>query len=311
MKIIDDFIFIGKFKKLLGIVCFSGFLFGVTFISFDADAQDACADVDGGIAECTCDENYMSSLKAHATMTGQRTLSQYENIIVKPDSVLEYTCFDMFLGQAGHGIAKIFSNKEDGWNGTDTGREPSGNDTTTAASLQANVLAEANSYLSSNFGHNYLGGKYTGDAIRDPDMPSTALTGDDAISAYNGCAVMQGVWTAAKCHNFTSGAGENFSTFEEYKSGQVDPETFPRTLPEACQGFASWDTHINAATGETSTWWAAGQGSKTQTAFNVVSNALKPGNCSGSQPTGVKDSDGNEDGFCTNPGCSYSGSGCE
>lgn len=40
-----------------------------------------------------CDPEYMQAMKARAWMEAQREISQNQNLIFKPDSVLEYSCF--------------------------------------------------------------------------------------------------------------------------------------------------------------------------------------------------------------------------
>src|SRR5437016_4882806 len=52
-----------------------------------------------GIARATpttpCDPEYMDALEARAYLEAQREVAQNQNYILKPDSVLEYTCFDL------------------------------------------------------------------------------------------------------------------------------------------------------------------------------------------------------------------------
>lgn len=47
----------------------------------------------------TCDESFYDVLVDRATMEAQRELTQNQNIVPRPDSVLNMTCFDQFLDQ--------------------------------------------------------------------------------------------------------------------------------------------------------------------------------------------------------------------
>src|ERR1044072_4359830 len=49
-------------------------------------------------ASTPCDPEYMDALEARAYLEAQREVAQNQNYILKPDSVLQYTCFDLFIG---------------------------------------------------------------------------------------------------------------------------------------------------------------------------------------------------------------------
>src|SRR5688500_5108068 len=57
--------------------------------------RNACA---GAPPVQPCDPLYMDAMEKRAWLAAQRESAMNQNIIVKPDSVLEYTCFDQFLG---------------------------------------------------------------------------------------------------------------------------------------------------------------------------------------------------------------------
>src|SRR5690349_5990742 len=66
-------------------------------------AATACVAISGtawaqSLPTTPCDPEYMDALEARAYLEAQREVAQNQNFILKPDSVLEYTCFDMFLG---------------------------------------------------------------------------------------------------------------------------------------------------------------------------------------------------------------------
>ena len=52
-----------------------------------------------------CDPQYMDALEARAWLEAEREISQNKNLIYKPDSVLEYTCFAGFLNEAASNFA--------------------------------------------------------------------------------------------------------------------------------------------------------------------------------------------------------------
>lgn len=50
--------------------------------------------------DTACDGNFMNQIQARAYMEASREVIMAQQMIHKPDSVLEYTCFDQFLNQA-------------------------------------------------------------------------------------------------------------------------------------------------------------------------------------------------------------------
>ncbi len=79
-------------------VCAS--LFASFIISGSSHAQFAAS---------PCDPNYYKSLEARAWLEAQREITQNQNLILKPDSVLEYTCFDKHLGVLAAQAPSLFS----------------------------------------------------------------------------------------------------------------------------------------------------------------------------------------------------------
>jgi hypothetical protein len=49
-------------------------------------------------AASSCDPAYYDTLQSRAWLEAQREITQNQNLIFKPDSVLQYTCFDKHLG---------------------------------------------------------------------------------------------------------------------------------------------------------------------------------------------------------------------
>ena len=139
----------------------------------------------------SCDPNYMNALEARAYLEAQREIAQNQNLILKPDSVLDYSCFAQNLGIVENVDNGLFSNQ---------------NPSSTYPGLQnviANVVGGAlTSYQVANFGNSsdkngpiYLGGRFLGNTsgIHDPR--------DQAAQSY-ACDQMVLVWNQARCMNF-------------------------------------------------------------------------------------------------------------
>ncbi|MGB4106970.1 MAG: hypothetical protein WBK55_04155 [Alphaproteobacteria bacterium] len=61
---------------------------------------------------CTCDADFMNQIYARAWLEGQRDVIKSEVLIRKPDSILEYTCFNQFNDLAVTRAAPLFSETE-------------------------------------------------------------------------------------------------------------------------------------------------------------------------------------------------------
>jgi hypothetical protein len=79
------------------------FAFLATFILVCATAAPANAQ------SSSCDPEYMDALKARAWMEAQREIAQNKNIISKPDSVLELSCFHHYLETLANRATFLFS----------------------------------------------------------------------------------------------------------------------------------------------------------------------------------------------------------
>ncbi len=184
------------------------------------------------IAPSPCDPNYYDSMEARAWLEAQREISQNQNLIFKPDSVLEYSCFDQFIGILASTAPNMFS-QSSRWG------SPPGN---ISSSLNNVVGSAYSSYKAGNFAHGYLGG-------RKGDFAPAGQT-----SPYT-CNIMNQVWESAKCMNFFDQPDQDgFFTFAEY----ADPARRDvRRLPPmpgdnpACagpgNGPAGWQGQINKA----------------------------------------------------------------
>jgi hypothetical protein len=230
------------------------------------------------IAESPCDPDYYDSMEARAWLEAQREITQNQNLIFKPDSVLEYTCFNQFLTVLADNADDMFS-ATNRWS-----TAPPGN----MAGTLGNLIGEAlNSYITANYNHPYLGGRQDGIS---------------ASGAAYSCDIMQKVWMKAKCFDFMHTPDKDgFFTFEEYSTS-----TDKRFLPDVCPHIQTrWQNEIKAAYDHNVTAW---------TEDDVVTffNKLDPANCSSADKiaTGIKVRRSQapteyDEKICLAPGCYY------
>ena len=170
-------------------------------------------------ATSACDPQYMDALEARAWLEAQREISQNANLIFKPDSVLQYTCFDKMAGAiAGDGGQQLFSEKGI------PGMKPSsvGSASSTDAQINNYVILSMNGYISGSFTHSYLN-----DRAENMEYTPHNTSGDPYF-----CEQMALVWNAARCMNFFDQPdSDGFFDFEYY--AKHDPRTLPKDLP-AC-----------------------------------------------------------------------------
>ncbi len=162
----------------------------------------------GAMAQTTpCDPEYMDALKARAWMEAQREISQNQQLIFKPDSVLEYSCFGAFLNRAASGSG-MTNNRLFSAVGVPGVTLPGGFGTNaTAGALNAMVGAPMASYLGSNFPDSFLDGRIATNYTPGAVSPS---------ASYN-CTMMQQVWQQARCMNFMNRANtDGFFDFNWY-----------------------------------------------------------------------------------------------
>ena len=184
------------------------------------------------IADSPCDEKYYESMAARAWLEAQREITQNQNIILKPDSVFEYTCFDRLLWELADHADQMLSD-------TSNYGSPLGSNSMDDA-LEALILGSLKPYMVANFEYydGLLGGHPAGLGIKH-----IVEANIDASSPYS-CDIMSRVWQAAKCINFiTEAEYDGFFPFEEYASNDDK-----RHLPTACTPIAAeWQNNINVA----------------------------------------------------------------
>jgi len=188
------------------------------------------ADKTGG-AE-TCDGDFMNQIYARAFMEAQRDVMMAETYIRKPDSTLEYTCFDRILNHAAQSAPPMFSENL-AWDGRtvplNIAFTAAGNPTSIDISVSMgvghiipnmqSVVADAMTEYLQNFTHAFLGGTGGMDSSMSTSVSSASYT----------CTSMDAIWMIARCQNFPV-ASDLFYTFTELAAS--DPRQFP--APGAC-----------------------------------------------------------------------------
>jgi len=170
-----------------------------------------CANVvaNAQIADSGCDAEYMDALEARAWMTGQRRVAQNASLIFKPDSVIEYGCFNEVMDVVVASPARLFS--ETSMFGDISSFTPNSTD----SAMMAVVGTALVDYLDNNFPHRYLSGRLTEDPTAGARTPGVFE-----------CIAMSFVWNHARCMEFMDEfAREGFFDFQHYVG--MDPRDMP------------------------------------------------------------------------------------
>ena len=289
-------------------------------------AQAATAATAPDIASQPCDTQYWKQMSARAWMEAEREIMQNKNLIFKPDSVLEYVCFDQFVNIAAFEGGDIFTHTK--YFGQEIIKRASNE--ALHKSLNNVVYASLIKYINNSFGHDFLGGRAGGMSITNKDSQFQAPSGP---SGYT-CKTMKHVWKAAKCSNFVDNANfentDGFYPFATIKGHNGTPDVAGyddiqevRQWPSSCGAepsfgpAGSWQQQINLASN-----MKGGGGDKLYkfkeplaAIYEEVGDKLEPGNCNVNTPikTGIKvivnDKESYDDAVCTNPGCVYNKTG--
>lgn len=279
--------------------------------------------------ETPCDPEFMEAMKARAWLEAQREITQNQNLITKPDSVLEYSCFRGFLNKAAmnfsiNGLNRQFS-ETDQW-------ETSGFSQTSTDQALSNVVGQAlNSFLNQNFNHSALGGRLS--SIDLSAQHSASVNGNQAYD----CDVMARVWELARCQNFAQRTAQDFFYDFNYYMENDDPRNLPPGLESCTQlaggsdnqalGRSQLQEAYNMAIGiafnqeqDKFVMPASGDGNidetpyetdNVQTHFNLI---LPDQGCEGEPiPTGIEVVRGGQtfpDKVCPTPGCTFDGQSC-
>ena len=283
------------------------------------------------IAPQPCDARYWEQMSSRAWMEAQREIMQNQNLIFKPDSVLEYACFDQFASVAAWAGGQIFTHT------TYFGNMiiPRGTNESMEVAITNVVTNALNQYVNQSFGHDFLGGRAGSMNITDKD--SQLVPAVDRVG-YT-CNVMKNVWQTAKCANFIDNEDfetDGFHPFETLQGHNGGPPVAgyddiqeTRAFPQMCGVAAGPGGSTIGDFGPAGTWLTQTRRANNtnlypyqeplQEIFSDVFDKTAPlgtskgdgtaVTCSAPIATGmtINPSFGGPylDGVCTNPGCMY------
>ncbi|PCI97171.1 MAG: hypothetical protein COB14_09380 [Alphaproteobacteria bacterium] len=214
-----------------------------------------------------CDGNFMNQIYSRAFMEASREVIMSEQLIHKPDSVLEYTCFDEIIDMtAHHGAFFSESQKWDNvtieiWLGGEHGNDNNDRvDTSTCSGANCPDHTE-NTTINDGSGTGLLPNQddysvfetdrldtvlsdllmdtlqdyvddnfdhtFMGEASAIDNTITTSSIGDTTYT----CAHMSTIWAISKCSDF--GEDDRFRSFTHLIGANVG-EGDPRSIPEAC-----------------------------------------------------------------------------
>ncbi len=265
-----------------------------------------------------CDPEFYDVMAARSWLEGQREVEVAERLILKPDSVLEYSCFDDRVGELGAGANLMFSDNVSApgplftnhptdvsrpdFMGPpavsqpdlpigDPGPNPPGTppnllSSQTDNSLNLAVRTPYFGYAGVNFGHVYGGGTYAA-------IPPPAAS----------CNAMNAVWLFLKCQDFNI---NQFRTLTELSL--VDPRDMPLPCNDPNRG-TNWANNLAAAFPNPGTPGAV----DLFDAYLPKIKARVAGGCAEDPiQTGLQVTIGTntfDDAVCPTPGCYYDGTG--
>lgn len=179
-----------------------------------------------------CDADLMNQMYARAFLEASRDYVLAGELIQKPDSVLEYTCFDKQATMTAIYADYIFSGTNFFYSGAGSpyeiplkAKEKTAKEAvnirisgTPLAELDPQitdlVLEELGPYIDKQYGHTYLGGSLATDSSISTNLDTA--TNSTMLTKQFMCSEMQKVWHLTECAN-TDGTA-NFRTFSQLAS---------------------------------------------------------------------------------------------
>lgn len=291
---------------------------GLALAATDAHATGAASKT----APQTCDPDYWNSMSSRAWMEAQREITQNKNLIFKPDSVMEYVCFDAFMQHAAKHIGDIFTHTKY-FNQQEIIKRNDQNYSLEHTLTKA-VTNSYKTYIQSNFGHKFLGERaaHMGGSV----MADRTLGDASNMRSYE-CAVMSNIWNAARCENLIHNEkfeNDNFYPFDDlkaqnqqvkvtgYRNRQQDMRQYPPACNIPANGNYTWKEAVPRAANEGDKLYKFAEPLKKT--YDDIRPKLEPGKCSSNNKailTGVTvvtdaaSKQGYADGICSNPGCSF------
>lgn len=237
---------------------------------------------DGGSG--ACDGNFMNQIYSRAFMEASREVIMSEQLIHKPDSVLEYTCFDELIDMTAH-HAGFFSESQkwddmtiEIWTGGEHGDDNSyrvdtstcsssdcpdhNRDTTINDGSGSGLLPDQDDYsvfetdrldhiledFLMNSLQDYVDDNFShtfmGEASTIDNNLTTGSIGNDTYS----CSHMSTIWAISKCVDF--GEDDRFRSFA-HLVGTNSGEGDPRTIPQACSPSHESNDSVTSGTSST------------------------------------------------------------
>ena len=272
-----------------------------------------------------CDADFMNQIYARAWLEAERENIMAQLIISKPDSVLEYSCFEQFKNATAAIAGPLFSESNHWWDKSIPidGHIGDGNPTwehypdvtvnvhmcegnvpcdKLDKSIELLVLQALKKYVDTEFFHDYIGGFATGF--------NNDITGQISGNYYL-CDFVFLMHDWAKCTDMN--VYDHFYTFETLVS--LDPRLFPKQ----CEGTAITWSEISIANNQGFSYVAFDR--MTDNYFEQ----MDIGTCGDPVPTGVRVRekavdfvggqgvtatwDEYDEHVCTNPGCTYTPNG--
>lgn len=177
------------------------------------------------VADSACDPDYYDTLESRAWLEAQREITQNQNLILKPDSVLQYTCFDKHLGSMKNAATTMFTQ---GSNLNDVGQV-------------------AHDYVEANFTDVHT------QQLGDRSNESNFLVANSVAQAYS-CDEMAKIWQNARCMNFIDEpSSDGFFTLEEYAGFSQDVR-FNSTVSPYCAVSSQWQPELDALEPANTAW---------------------------------------------------------
>lgn len=190
----------------------------------------------------TCDANFMNQIYAKAFLEAERETVITNTLILKPDSVLEYSCFDQRVAAVAEDAGPIFS-ESDRWstatipingglsvstagpssNVPDVDIDVNMGNTRLDGSVERLVLEALVEYANGSFSYDFLGNTATG----DNNTFSASVAGVSGV-----CDFMFNMYHISKCDDFALNAP--FMHFEAGFGAMNLASTDPRTIPASC-----------------------------------------------------------------------------
>lgn len=252
------------------------------------------------LRDTTCMPAVMTAIEARGLLEAEREIIQNQNLIAKPDSVLEYSCFEQHLTLSGDVTGQMFTEAEWYFGISDSFIDQY----TLDRGIYYVVFQALVAYLRENYWHQYLGDR--------AELAALSL-----VPGEFNCYAMGYIWNRARCSNFIipRTGQDGFYTFDEYRT-MDDPRNLPE--PQQCETWPEWSAEItdsNAMSAPLPT--GAATVAALEDELNVYPELFDPDDCASSPaiPTGMlvppyPEQDAYDEHICLAPGCYYNGTTC-